>query len=84
MIMAHTKTFIVQLYIDRPFLYQRRKFDIRHFILITHLHGIMRGYWFSEGFIRTCGYEFNIDDFEREIHLTNDAVQKHTAAYGRF
>jgi hypothetical protein len=50
------KTFIVQLYIDRPLLYNKRKFDIRHYMLITHVHGIMRGYWYKEGYIRTSSY----------------------------
>lgn len=57
------KTFIVQLYIDRPFLYHKRKFDIRHFLLITHVHGLMRAYWYKEGYIRTSSYEFDIEDF---------------------
>jgi tubulin--tyrosine ligase len=71
------KTYIVQLYIDRPMLYNRRKFDIRHYMMISNMYGIMRGYWYSEGYIRTAGYEFDIYNFEREIHLTNDAVQKY-------
>ncbi len=54
------RTYIVQLYIDRPFLYYNRKFDIRHFMLITNLHGVMRAYWYEEGYIRTSGYPFNI------------------------
>lgn len=58
-------------------LYNRRKFDIRHYMMISNMYGIMRGYWYSEGYIRTAGYEFDIYNFEREIHLTNDAVQKY-------
>lgn len=50
------KTFIVQLYIDRPFLYKRRKFDIRHYMLITQLHGVMKAYWHQEGYIRTSSF----------------------------
>lgn len=65
-------------------LYQRRKFDIRHFLLVTHINGLMRAYWFKEGYIRTASYEFDIENFEREIHLTNDAVQKHCPLYGRY
>ncbi len=58
------KTFIVQLYIDRPFLYNDRKFDIRHYMLITNLYGVTRAYWYEEGYIRTSSYLFNIDNFE--------------------
>ena len=70
------RTFIVQMYIDRPLLYNDRKFDIRHFILVTNLYGIMRAYWYEEGYIRTSSYPFNIHNFDPEIHLTNDSIQK--------
>lgn len=78
------KTFIVQLYIDRPFLYKRRKFDIRHYMMISQLNGVFKAFWYKEGYIRTTSYEFDVFNFEREIHLTNDAVQKYTPLYGRY
>jgi hypothetical protein len=42
-----SKTFIVQMYLDRPFLYNDRKFDIRHYMLITNLYGITKAYWYD-------------------------------------
>jgi hypothetical protein len=60
----YKRTFIVQMYLDRPFLYQGRKFDIRHYVLLTNIYGIMRAYWYTDGYIRTSSYEFNIDNFE--------------------
>lgn len=50
------KTYIVQKYIEKPMLYKNRKFDIRHYMLISGLHGRKRAYWFSEGYIRTSSY----------------------------
>lgn len=50
------KTFIVQLYIDRPFLYKKRKFDIRHFLMISQLNGVFKAYWYKEGYLRTTSY----------------------------
>jgi hypothetical protein len=44
------------MYIDRPMLYNNRKFDIRHYMLITNLFGITRAYWYAEGYIRTSSY----------------------------
>jgi hypothetical protein len=41
------KTYIVQAYLDRPLLYNGRKFDLRHYMLITTLYGKMRAYWYS-------------------------------------
>jgi tubulin polyglutamylase TTLL1 len=72
------------MYIDRPFLYNNRKFDIRHYMLITNILGVTRAYWYEEGYIRTSSYEFNIHCFEPEIHLTNDAVQKNFPDYHRY
>jgi hypothetical protein len=40
------KTFIVQKYI-KPFLYQNRKFDIRHYLLLTSVNGILKAYWYK-------------------------------------
>jgi len=34
-------------------LYQKRKFDIRHYALITCINGIFKFYWYDEGYIRT-------------------------------
>jgi len=79
------KTYIVQLYIDRPFLYNRRKFDIRCYILITQINQIKRGYWYQEGYIRTSSREFTIEECgDNFIHLTNDAVQKYSEEYSKF
>ncbi|EAS02300.2 tubulin-tyrosine ligase family protein (macronuclear) [Tetrahymena thermophila SB210] len=79
------KTYIVQKYIERPFLYNRRKFDIRAYMLITCINGVLRGYWYQEGYIRTSGREFDLSDVSDVfIHLTNDAIQKDCEEYNKF
>jgi len=52
--------------------------------MISQLNGVFKAYWYKEGYIRTASYEFDVYNFDREIHLTNDAVQKYTANYGKF
>ena len=32
------------------------------------------GYWYEEGYIKTCSREYTNRNFNRLIHLTNDAV----------
>jgi tubulin---tyrosine ligase len=62
---------------EKPLLYNKRKFDIRCFSLITCIGGIVKGYWYQEGYIRTSSYEYSLkkDQLEKKlIHLTNDAV----------
>ena len=79
------RTFIIQKYIERPFLYHRRKFDIRHYMLMTCVNGKFKGYWYQEGYIRTTSTEYNLKNCrDTFIHLTNDAVQKNCDTYGKY
>lgn len=50
------RTYIVQAYIERPLLYNKRKFDLRHYIMITCINGIIKGYWYKEGYVRTTAF----------------------------
>lgn len=79
------RTFILQRYLDRPYLINKRKFDIRLYALITCANGILQGYYYSEGYIRTSSKEFSLSSLSNKlIHLTNDAVQKNSEDYGKF
>ena len=79
------KTYIIQKYIEKPLLYNKRKFDIRCYILITSINGIQKGYWYQDGYIRTSSTEYSLSNLSnRMIHLTNDAVQKNSDDYGKF
>ena len=52
---------------------------------MSRLHGRLRAYWFSEGYIRTSSYEYDIEEVGDEmIHLTNDAIQKGNPNYGKY
>jgi hypothetical protein len=76
-----TRTFVVQKYIESPLLINKRKFDIRAWVLVTHE---LKGYFFKEGYLRMSSTEYRTDANSREIHLTNNAVQKYTDSYGQF
>jgi len=79
------KTYIVQQYIDDPFLYNKRKFDIRCYVLLTTTNGNFKAYWYQEGYIRTSCKEYSVKNCTNKfIHLTNDAVQKKSDDYGKF
>ena len=78
---------ILQKYIDNPLLYQRRKFDIRCFSLVTCHNGILKAYFYRDGYIRTSSKEYNHQNLNlgnKFIHLVNDAVQKYSEDYGKY
>ncbi|CAD8097268.1 unnamed protein product [Paramecium sonneborni] len=78
-------TYLIQKYIEKPFLYNKRKFDIRCYFLITQLNNIMRAYWYEDGYIRTSSEEFDLNDpANLYVHLTNDAIQKYADTYGKY
>ena len=78
-------TFIIQKYIDKPFLVHKRKFDIRLYTLVTSINGILQCYFYQEGYIRTSSKDYNPKALDNKfIHLTNDAVQKKSDDYGKF
>ena len=65
-------------------LIQGRKFDIRVWVLITHN---LDCYFFREGYIRTSSSKYTTDAAALAndwVHLTNNAVQKHSPNYGDF
>ena len=69
-----TNSFVVQKYLEKPLLINRRKFDIRLWVLVNHENKV---YLFKEGYIRTSSYEFELSPESIEkpfIHLTNNAV----------
>ncbi|CAG9327183.1 unnamed protein product [Blepharisma stoltei] len=78
-------TFIIQKYLDRPYLINKRKFDIRLYTLVTATNGIIQAYFYQEGYLRTACKEYSPKNLDNKfIHLTNDAVQKKSEDYGKF
>lgn len=82
---AAEKSYIVQKYIENPLLINKRKFDIRCYAMITGINGIIQGYFYLDGYLRTTSKEFSMEEISNPfIHLTNDAIQKHSTEYGKY
>lgn len=80
-----SRTYIIQKYIEKPFLIHKRKFDIRCYSMITSINGIIQGYSYFDGYLRTTSIEYSTKDISNSlIHLTNDAIQKYSEEYGKF
>ncbi len=56
-------------------LFNKRKFDIRCYLLITAVNGRIKAFWYRDGYVRTSSKEYSLKNLEnRMVHLTNDAV----------
>lgn len=38
-----------------------RKFDLRHYMMISCVNGIVKGYWYKEGYVRTTSTEYSLE-----------------------
>jgi tubulin--tyrosine ligase len=52
--------------------------------MITSINGIIKGYWYKDGYVRTTSSEYHLNTNDCKIHLTNDAVQKNLPDYGKY
>ncbi|XP_041448409.1 tubulin glycylase 3B-like isoform X2 [Drosophila obscura] len=70
------KKYIVQKYIERPYLVYRTKFDIRQYMLLTIGESKVTVWTYRDCYLRFSSQEFTMDDLRESIHLTNNSVQK--------
>ena len=66
---------ILQKYIEKPLLYNGRKFDTRFWVLLTHK---MEIYLFKEGHLKATSFNFSLENTDLYVHLTNYSVQKYS------
>ena len=80
------EVYVAQQYIRNPLLIDRKKFDLRIYVLVTSCDPL-RAYLFRDGLVRICTEEYkrpntsNMDD--RCMHLTNYSVNKRSEKYER-
>ncbi len=69
-----TETTLIQKYIENPFLFNNRKFDIRVWVLVTHK---LEVFLFKEGHLKLSSVDYDINSVNSYVHLTNFSVQKY-------
>lgn len=75
------ETYVVQKYIENPYLIGGRKFDIRVYILVTS-YIPLKVWQYRSGFARFSNTRFSMDSInDAFVHLTNVAIQKTAPDY---
>ena len=79
------KNLLIQKYIEQPLLYNKRKFDIRIWVLFTYLEQNKKYevFIFKEGHLKACCDNYDINSEDLFIHLTNYSVQKHNKNFSK-
>ena len=72
---------ILQKYIEKPLLYNGRKFDMRIWVLLTQK---MEIYLFKEGHLKATSFNYSLESTDLYIHLTNYSVQKYSDNFEKF
>ena len=72
---------IIQKYIEKPFLYNGRKFDIRIWVLLTHK---MTAYIFKEGHLKLSSINYDLDSNNSFVHITNYSLQKYNRFFEKY
>ncbi|KAF0852603.1 tubulin tyrosine ligase [Andalucia godoyi] len=72
------ESYVVQKYVDRPYLVGGKKFDLRLYALVTS-YSPLTVWIYRAGFARFSHHRFSMESSEMDnayIHLTNAAIQK--------
>lgn len=75
-VIIKAEKFVLQKYIEKPFLFANKKMDVRVWVLFTP---DLTPYVFRECYFRLSSEDFGLDSANQKfVHLTNNALQKYS------
>ncbi|XP_068198943.1 probable tubulin polyglutamylase TTLL9 [Antennarius striatus] len=75
------ENYVVQRYIEKPYLINGRKFDLRVYVLVTS-YVPLKAWLYRDGFARISNTRFSLSSIDdKYMHLTNVAIQKAAPDY---
>ena len=72
---------IIQKYLDNPLLYQKRKFDIRCFVLVDSNLNV---FFCREGHLKSSSKLYDLNSKDKFIHITNHSLQKKCSKFAQY
>jgi len=72
---------IIQKYLDHPLLYQKRKFDIRCYVLVDSNLNV---YFCREGHLKSSSKFYDLSTNDKFIHITNHSLQKKCSKFAQY
>lgn len=78
---AQVESYVVQRYIENPYLINGKKFDLRVYVLVTSF-APLKAWLYRDGFARFSTTRFSLGSIDdKYMHLTNVAIQKNAPDY---
>ena len=72
---GNTRLWVVQKCIENPLIVEKRKFDIRQWVMVTDWNPLT--IWcYKDSYVRFCATEYDPTKDSRKNHLTNNSVVK--------
>ena len=74
--------YVVQKYIENPLIINKRKFDIRVWVVVED-YNPPKIWFYNQFYLRFCLEDYNTDALKnRYAHLTNNSIQKYNTKIG--